>query len=307
MSSSPTALVCSICGNDKIITDSESGEMICKKCGQVISDRIQETLPEWRNFPDTDESKNRNRTGMSASLARHDMGLSTTIGRSDKDASGHALDAVMRTTMARLRTWDSRSQFHTSTDRNLQHAFDQLYALKDKLGLSDAVLEKTAYIYRKAQDKRLVRGRTISAILIAAVYAAYRETGIARTLKDLSTASNIKRKDIARSYMLIATELDLKVPVIDPVKYVAKIANKAGLSEKTKRKAIGIMNDVIKRKISDGKSPMGLAGSVLYLACLVTGETKSQSDIAHAADITEVTIRNRFKDLKNNFHLNSNQ
>ena len=138
MSSSPTALVCSICGNDKIITDSESGEMICKKCGQVISDRIQETLPEWRNFPDIDESKNRNRTGMSASLARHDMGLSTTIGRSDKDASGHALDAVMRTTMARLRTWDSRSQFHTSTDRNLQHAFDQLYALKDKLGLSDA-------------------------------------------------------------------------------------------------------------------------------------------------------------------------
>ena len=142
--------------------------------------------------------------------------------------------------------------------------------------------------------------------MIAAVYAAYRKTGIARTLKDLSTASNIKRKDIARSYMLIATELDPKVPIIDPVKYVAKIANKAGLSEKTKRKAIGIMNDAITRKISDGKSPMGLAGTVLYLACLVTGETKSQSDIAHAADITEVTVRSSFKDLKNNF-LNSNQ
>ncbi|HET7283858.1 MAG TPA: TFIIB-type zinc ribbon-containing protein [Nitrososphaeraceae archaeon] len=199
------------CGNDQIINDSESGEMLCRRCGQVISDRIQETLPEWRNFPDIDESKNRNRTGMSASLARHDMGLSTIIGRSDKDASGHPLDAVMRTTMARLRTWDSRSRSHTSTARNLPHAFDQLYALKDKLGLSDAVLEKTAHIYRKAQDKRLVRGSTISAILIAAVYAAYRETGIARTLKDLSTTSNIKRKDIARSYMLIATELDLKV------------------------------------------------------------------------------------------------
>jgi transcription initiation factor TFIIB len=89
---------------------------------------------------------------MSESLARVDMALSTIIGRSDKDASGHPLDAVMRTTMARLRTWDSRSRFHTSTDRNLQHAFDQLYALKDKLGLSDAVLEKTAYIYRKDQE-----------------------------------------------------------------------------------------------------------------------------------------------------------
>ena len=226
------------------------------------------------------------------------MGLSTIIGRTDKDAGGRALDASMRTTMARLRTWDLRSQVHTPTDRNFQRAFDQLYTLKDKLALSDAVVEKTAYIYRKAQEKRLVRGRTIFEILAASMYATFREMGVTRTLTDIATATDIKRKHIARSYMLLANELELKIPILDPMKCLVKVANKAGLSEKTKRKGLNIMKDVIEKEISGGKSPMGLAAAVLYLSCLENGETTTQADIAGAADITEVTLRNRFKDLK---------
>ena len=290
--------VCSTCGCDQTITDTESGEIICSKCGQVISDKIEEIRPEWRNFTSSDGSNDKSRIGMSTSLARHDMGLSTMIGMTDRDASGQKIDAVMRTTMERLRTWDFRTQAHTPTDRSLRQAFFQLGVLKDKLGLSNTVVEKTAYIYRKAQERGLVRGRTISGILAAAVYIACRELETPRTLKDIAVDSNIKLHEVAKSYRLLYFELDLKIPIVDPLKCIARVANKANLSEKTKRQAAEIMNNVTKRGISAGKDPMGLAASVLYLSSFNTGENVTQNNIAYAAGVTEVTLRNRVKDLK---------
>jgi transcription initiation factor TFIIB len=290
--------ICSICGCNQTITDTESGEIICSKCGQVISDKIEEIRPEWRNFASSDGSNDKSRIGMSTSLARHDMGLSTIIGRTDRDASGQKIDAVMRSTMQRLRTWDFRTQAHTPTDRSLRQAFFQLDVLKDKLGLSDTVIEKTAYIYRKAQERGLVRGRTISGILAAAVYIACRELGTPRTLKDIAADSNVKLNEVSRSYRLLYFELDLKIPIVDPLKCIAKVANKANLSEKTRRQAAEIMNNVTKREISAGKDPMGLAASVLYLSSFNTGESITQNNIASAAGVTEVTLRNRVRDLK---------
>ncbi len=291
-----TSLITS-CKHDLTVTDPESGEIICQNCGLVISDKTLEARPEWRafNFQEVDD---RARTGIPSSLARHDMGLSTIIGRTDKDASGRTIESSMRATMDRLRTWDFRTQAHSPTDRNLRQAFTELDRIKDKMMLSEVAVEKTAYIYRKAQERGLVRGRTISATLGAAVYIACRETGASRTLKDIAEISNVKRKDLARMYRLVVIELDLKIPQIDPMKCIARVASKANLTEKTKRLAIGIMQEVIKSGISAGKDPMGLAASVLYLACLETGENKTQTDIAEAAGVTEVTVRNRYKNLK---------
>jgi transcription initiation factor TFIIB len=293
-----TSIICSLCSSqDQMVTDPDSGEIICSNCGQVISEKALETQAEWRAFT-TDEVNNRSRTGMPTSLARHDKGLATIIGRANKDASGQVLDAAMRTTMERLRTWDFRTQAHTSTDRNLRQAFSELDRLKDKLGLPDSVIEKTAYIYRKVQERGLVRGRTISSVLAAAAYIACREMGMSRTLDDIADLNNIKHKELARTFRLLVLELDIKVPMIDPMKCVVKVANKAKLSEKTKRQAMNIMHDIIKSGASAGKDPMGLAGSVIYMSSLNTGETITQMDIADAAGVTEVTIRNRYKDIK---------
>ena len=297
-----TSVTCSSCNNNnntgQIITDSESGEIICRNCGMVMLDNVQESRPEWRSFTTDEVNNSRSRTGMPTSLARHDKGLATIIGRANKDASGQVLDAAMRTTMERLRTWDFRTQAHTSTDRNLRQAFSELGRLKDKLGLPDSVIEKTAYIYRKVQERGLVRGRTISSVLAAAAYIACREMGMSRTLDDIADLNNIKHKELARTFRLLVLELDLKVPMIDPMKCVVKVANKAKLSEKTKRQAMDIMHDIIKSGASAGKDPMGLAGSVIYMSSLNTGETITQMDIADAAGVTEVTIRNRYKDIK---------
>lgn len=297
-----TAMLCSICKSGQTVTDPESGEIICRNCGLVLSDRGQESRPEWRAFT-SEEANDRSRTGIPRSLARHDMGLSTVIGRTDKDASGRILDGAMRSTMGRLRAWDFRTQAHSPTDRNLRQAFSELDRLKDKLAVGDAVIEKAAYVYRKALEKGLVRGRSISALVAAALYAACRDTETPRTLKDIANASNIKKKDVARCYRLLIRELDLKMPVVDPVKCVARIASKAGLSEKTKRKALEILKKAEEGKISAGKDPMGLAAAALYVACVMNGENKTQKDVAEAAGVTEVTIRNRYKGLKTHLRL----
>jgi transcription initiation factor TFIIB len=300
-----TSIICSICNKKEgqAVTDPESGEVICSSCGMVMVEAISENRSEWRAFK-TEEANQRSRTGTPTSLARHDMGLATIIGRTDKDASGRGLDASMRSTMERLRTWDSRIQVYSPADRNLRQAFGMLERVKDKLGLSATIIEKTAYIYRKAQERGLVRGRTIRSVMAAAIYITCREMAMSRTLNDVAFLNNIKRKELARTIRLLILELDIKIPILDPIKCVVRVANKVNLSEKTKRQAMDIMHNVTKSGISAGKDPMGLAGSVLYLSSKNSGENITQMDIAEAAGVTEVTIRNRFKDLRNRIDLN---
>jgi len=295
-----------MCNKSQTVTDLESGELICSSCGLVISEKIQETRPEWRAFNNA-EVNDRSRTGIPISLARHDMGLATVIGRTDKDASGRKIDAAMRSTMDRLRIWDLRTQAHSSTDRNLKKAFEQLDILKGKVGLSDAIIEKSAYIYRKAQERGFIRGRSIPAVLAAVVYIACREMGISRTLNDIAIASNIRRTELSRTYRILVLELDIKVPMVDLMKCIVRVANKALITEKTKYRAMNTLKVVTQNGISAGKDPMGLAASILYLSCLNTGEHKTQLDISSAAGVTEVTVRNRFKDLKSRLDLSKMQ
>ncbi|MCH8832844.1 MAG: transcription initiation factor IIB [Thaumarchaeota archaeon] len=286
---------CSRCGKKELITDTETGEIFCGGCGYVSSERVESTGPERRSFPD--DRINRERTGVGTSLAIHDQGLSTVINPTNRDSTGKPLSYSMKKTLKRLRIWDSRTQ-NERMDRNFRQAFSELYRLKDKLAISDAVIEKAAYIYRKALEKKLVRGRSIPAMIGAALYAACRDTETPRTLNDITAAINIKRKDLTLCYRILVKELGLKMPVVDSVQCVARIASKAGLSEKTKRYAVKILKKAKENNISAGKDPMGLAASALYISNTRMGMKCSQKIIAQAADITEVTVRNRCHGLK---------
>jgi len=287
---------CPSCGKPKMVTDENSGELFCAVCGFVINEKLEDTGAEWRTF--SNEASNRTRVGAGTSITMHDMGLSTIIGVANKDSTGKPLSASMRSSIERLRTWDSRSQAHSSADRNLRHAMNEMGKLKDKLALGDAVIEKGAYIYRKAMEKKLVRGRSVQGLVAACLYAACRNTQTPRTLDDIADGINIRRKDVARCYRLIFRELELKMPVFDPVRGVSRIASIVNLSEKTKRKAITILNQARKFGEIAGKDPMGIAAAALYLACITTGESKSQKDISMASGVTEVTIRNRCAGLR---------
>ena len=288
---------CNRCGKNSIISDNETGERFCDKCGFVIIEALQESGPEWRSFT-KDGGVDQTRTGAPTSLAMHDRGLSTVISQANRDATGKPLSTSMKSTIERLRTWDSRSKVTSSADRNLRQALGQLSILKDKLSLSDSVNEKASYIYRKALEKGLVKGRSISAIIAASIYAACRDTETPRTLKDVADAGNVNKKDISRCYRILHYELELKMPVVNPIQCIARISSKLRITEKSKRYAIKVLQVAQEHEECAGKDPMGLAAAALYLACVKNGEDRTQRDVAEASNVTEVTIRNRYKGLR---------
>jgi transcription initiation factor TFIIB len=288
---------CPRCGKSSLVTDGTGSETYCTACGLVVREKMVDAGPEWRSFSG-DEKGDRSRAGMPSSIAVHDMGLATMIGGANKDASGRALSGSMKSTVERMRTWDRRSQVHESADRNLRQAFNELRRFSDKLTVSEAITEKAAYFYRKALERNLVRGRSITSIIAASLYAACRDGEVPRTLKDVAAVSNVKKKDLARSYRLLHREMDFKMPVAEAGRCVSAIASRAKMSEKTQRRAREILARAKEVGVSAGKDPMGLAASALYVACTLEGEEKTQKDVAEAAGVTEVTIRNRYKGLR---------
>ena len=287
---------CPACNKSSLVIDENTGEKLCSTCGVVISEDRESGGPEWRTFANDGGSKSR--VGSGTSITIHDMGLSTMINPINIDATGKPLSSAMKKSIDRLRTWNSRSQVNSSSDKNLRQALSEMDKLKDKLSLTDAVIEKAAYTYRKANEKKLVKGRSVNGLVAACVYAACRDAETPRTLDDVADGINVRRKDVARCYRLIFRELDLKVPIADPVNGVARIASEAGLGEKTKRKAIALLNKAKKIGMAAGKDPMGLAAAALYLACITDGGNTTQRSISDASGVTEVTIRNRCVGLR---------
>lgn len=289
------------CTCNRLLTDPDTGEIICSNCGQVLSEKIEDSQREWRVFQN-DQRSQRNRVGPGVSLAIHDKGLSTIIGSINKDASGNVLAFPMKYEIQHLRTWDGRI-LHGTQNRNFILAFKELHILKDKLALPFAIVEKSAYIYRKVHAMGLIRGRKINAILAASVYAACRQNNVTRTLADISNAVDIRRVEIATCYRLILKELDIKMPNINPVNCISRIANNVDSSEKTNRYAIEIIQKAEEAEFTAGKDPMGLAGAALYIACNKRNERHSQQEIAIAANASTVTIRNLAKTLVNKLEL----
>jgi transcription initiation factor TFIIB len=293
---------CPECASKNLVHDYDTGETICGACGLVLYEQMLDKGPEWRAFTQQ-EKASRSRVGMPTSYSIHDKGLSTTISQVDRDAFGRKLPLSTRLQMWRLRKWQIRSRVHSSSDRNLAQAMAELERLSSKVNISPPIKENAAVIYRKALDKALVRGRSINAIAAAALYAACRKSGSPKTLREIAEASLVYKKDVARCYRLLLQELDFHMPTADPLTYVSKIAEKNGVSGKTQGAAIAILRDARQKRFSAGKDPMGMAAAALYIACVQNNEKITQKDIAEAAGVTEVTVRNRYKALKEQLNL----
>lgn len=290
-----TKQTCANCKNGIVILDTEVGELVCERCGHVTLEQQNSLVSERVASYDNIEKM---RTGMPFTLARHDMGLSTIIDYSDNDAMGRPLSASMKATMVRLRMWNNRTQINRGLHRSLQEAFNMLDRLKDSLSLSYPVIEKSAYIYRKALDKGLTRGRSISGILAAAVYVACKDTETPRSMKEISKGIDVNKKMIAKCYGILINKLDLVMPITDPIKFVPAIASRVKINEKTKRKALGILKVAKDYGISMGKNPAGFAASALYLSAAMNGDNITQKIMASASGVTEVTLRAGAKSLQ---------
>ena len=285
-----------------LVTDSVRGEILCGTCGLVLTDKVEDSGPEQHSFT-IEQYTERSRTGPGSALSIDDKGLSTVIGSQNKDAAGNSISPYMKYTFNRLRTWDNRSRTDV-TERSLRSAFVILNTLKSKLDLSDAVVERAAYLYRKALTKKITRGRTIAGIISASLYAACRETNAPRTLQDIASAGNITVKDLSRHYRVLFNTLGLHLKSYNSSDFVSRIASTVGLSEKTKRKALDILFKAKEKGINDGKNPISLASAALYLSCMINEEKATQKNIANASGISSVTIRNVAKIIRKSLKMN---
>ncbi len=294
-------LVCEYCRNDSVIFDNVSFEYVCSSCGCVSNQdpNADSTINNRSNSGYID----RTRTGLPESLAAHNKGLSTLIGIGDTDARGKALEPSQKNNIQRLRTWNNRAQLNDSISRNLEKALKLLNNYGDKLYLSQAVIEGAAYIYRKAAIKKLAKGRSTLGLVGAALYAACRETATPKTITDIANACNITTKDIMSHYKLILKELSLQMPVLHGPDYVTLICNRLQMSEKTKREALRIYSMVQQCRISIGKNPRALAGSIIYIASQNCNEFLRQVEICQVAEISTVSLRKRCKEIKSRIQL----
>ena len=278
------------CNESIIITDYETGEMFCQNCGRILQEKSTDVKKEGGSFTQNQH--------MPTSLTMHDKGLSTIIGKSNHDSVGKPLSYEMKKSMKRMRVWDSQSQVKTTAERNLRSALYEMLKLKEKLALSDAVIERAAYFYRKAAKAQLVRGRTIKSIVGACMYAACRDMDTTRTIIEIADHLQERRKLIAKSYRMLFQNLRLTISIPDPINSIIKFANNLQLSETTKRDAIKIFDTLKEKELTAGKKPDAIAASVIYMACIRTNINLSQSEISRISGISGVTIRNRFDDFR---------
>ena len=288
-------LVCPECGGT-LVNDAEHGETVCEECGLVVEEDEIDPGPEWRAF-DSKEKDKKSRVGAPTTQMMHDKGLSTNIGWQDKDAYGNALSSRQREKMQRLRTWNERFRTRDSKERNLKQALGEIDRMASALGLPENVRETASVIYRRALDENLLPGRSIEGVSTAALYAAARQAGTPRSLDEIATVSRVEKDEIARTYRYVVRELNLEIQPADPESYVPRFASDLDLSEESERRARQLLQNAKEQGVHSGKSPVGLAAAAVYAASLLTNEKVTQSEVSEVANISEVTIRNRYHEL----------
>ncbi len=289
---------CPECGSPKLMRDYEVAEIVCMDCGFVVESKIADRGPEWRAF-DHEQRAKRTRVGAPLTYTVHDKGLSTMIDTRDKDIYGKRLPPAQKAQIYRLRKWQRRIRVADATERNLAFALAEISKIGNNLALPKNILETASVIYRKAVKEHIVRGRSIQGVTAGAIYVACRQCKLPRTLEEIAKASGVDKKQVGRNYRSLVKELDYFIPPPESNPYITKLCDQLdthGEVEATAYKIVKAARET-KPNLISGRGPMGVAAASCYIASVLTGGKKTQRELAEAAQVTEVTIRNRYKDL----------
>lgn len=284
---------CPDCGSTKVYKDEKHAEVVCTGCGTVIEEKIVDTTQEWRAF-DYEQRAKRERTGSAITLTKHDKGLTTMIGRSGY-ADLYQLAPKKRAEIYRLRRW--QQQISSATERNLRYALSELDRMASFLSLPKNVKEQAALVYRQVVQKGLVRGRSMESVVAASAYIACRKYEIPRTLDEIAEACGLKKREIGRTYRFVIRELQIRMVPTKPEEYVPRFASSLRLSGEIQSKSIDILKEAADKELVSGRGPTGVAAAAIYIAATMANERRTQREVAEVAGVTEVTIRNRYKEL----------
>lgn len=286
---------CPECGGSNFQEDTKRGEIVCSDCGCVCDEDVIDHGPEWRSF-NNDEEQEKSRVGPPLREDRHDKGLTTSINWQDQDANGNNISQSKKSTMRRLRKRNKRSKAKDSEEKNLREAFSEINRMSSALRIPDKTKTVACTIYRRVLNEDLVRGRSIEGVATSCIYIACRQGGIPRSMDEVERVSRVDKKEISSTYRYIQEELSIEVDPAKPSSFVPRFCSQLDLSKSVENRAVEISEEAEEDGLHSGKSPTGFAAASIYAAGLLENEKKTQEEIAEVADVTEVTIRNRYQE-----------
>jgi len=285
----------------QLIGDFEKGEILCPKCGYVALDQGVDPTPEWKSM-DYEERAKRMRVGLPGTFSLHDYGLSTDISGDNRDSHGRYLTPYNRETAQRMQKWQRRIRTSNSGERSLSVALAKITEAADVLRLPSSVVEEASHIFRKSAKQEVSKSKSIAGMAAAALYLACRRTNVNRSLKEIAKAAGTQGRSTAKYYRLLINEVESNyIPPPSVQKYISKLVNKEKINPRVERLALELADKANESEISSGKTPAGLAAAYVYIASVLCGEHIPQREIAEFAEVTEVTVRNRCREILDKF------
>lgn len=300
---------CSAC-ESSLIDDIANGEIICSGCGIVVAEQMEDHGPEVKSTRLEDKMKLARATGQTT-YSQHDLGIATEISMGSKDFSGKSINSEIASQMNNIRKWQKRVRISSSRDRRLSNVLGKISEVSQNCSLPKNVVETASKIYRSLDSKHIqVKGKSVLSISAAVIYLACKQCAIVRSLEEIIQATTpmkeakAKVKLASRYYRTLVMELGtVTAPVLTMDKYISKIANMTNTDTRVERLALEIAEKTKNRSITDGKAPNGIAAAYLYISSILMGQSILQRDVSSVSGVTEVTIRNRCKEILSNSKL----
>lgn len=286
---------CPECGSTSLELDHQRGELLCIDCGMVLMEKGIDLGPDWTTGKDG--TKDPSRAGPARKAWSPEGVQSTDIGWKDVDSYGASIPLKNRGQIYRLRKWQRRLRHQRTSQKNLIRGFYEIERTSNSLDLPPKVIEDARTLFKKASDLNLIQGRGIECMVAASIYTACRDFNVPRTLNEISEKSGISRKEIGRAFRKLAKDLELGLKVTTPSDYIHRFCSKLQLDDETLRCCLDVIRKAEESGYISGKDPVGIAASAIYIASLMTGQTRTQEEISWASGITEVTIRKRYKEI----------
>ncbi len=271
--------------------DKKTGELVCVQCGLVLEDNISD--PSHTDAFFGIGQKDRRQHGNFQNPATPGNARGSFISSADIQ---RIPDRDTRASLVRQRRKHIRASHTENKDRCSIIALNHLQSYRI-LGASNALIEEAARIFRRAYEAGYIRGRSIEAFVAASLYAAYRIHGIPVSIPKLVEQSGRNKKEITNSYGLLVRGGLINVKLDKTKKEFPPILKKLNMSMAAEAECLRILDLAVKARVTQGKSPKGMAAAIIYVVGLLIDEKRIQKDIAKASGTTEVTLRNRYRDL----------
>ncbi|XP_030070663.1 transcription factor IIIB 90 kDa subunit isoform X2 [Microcaecilia unicolor] len=263
---------CKNCGCTDIDIDQARGDAVCTGCGSVLEDNIIVSEVQFVE------------SGGGGSAA---VGQFVSLDCSGKTPS---LGGGFHTSLGK----ESRAQ-------TLQNGKRQIHNLGVQLQLNQHCLDTAFNFFKMAVSKHLTRGRKMSHVIAACLYLVCRTEGTPHMLLDLSDLLQVNVYVLGKTFLLLARELCINAPAIDPCLYIPRFAHMLEFGDKNHEvsmTALRLLQRMKRDWMHTGRRPSGLCGAALLVAARMHEFRRTAKEVIRVVKVCESTLRKRLTEFE---------